>query len=542
MKRYLSSSILFLLVICATGFSQTFAEGEYYIQVAATKKYLAIENISINNGANLVQWDFANQDNHKFIIKKSGDGVTYFIMAKHSNRYLYCESSGQRDGSPVQQWGYVNMDHGKWYIIKNNIGDGYYIMNKSAQKRLRLRDGDYVTNNGMPLVISGQSPEQVFDFSTTSNLSGKKMVSNINNLSSNKPLDVQDGIYKIRINESGKYLAIAGQEDNNNGMRLIQWDMLPRNNHLFDIRRLDNGNYAIKAVHSQKVLDVVAMATDDGTQIQQWDNLNGSNQQWKFYTVNNGVSIVSVASGKKLQLSVGATNTTNGTPLIITSGGTQTFSLTPARAIKFTEYITFKNVRFTVPHGGDLDMFGEIKIILTDRLGHSYNRYYESDYNEETFSDHILFKRSEYHPIDMNKLRIADLGGEVKFKISSEELEGAKITIVYGINENDADVRAPGIAFGTPLRGSDKKDPDKEDIPDFDPHEDGGNDDFYLIKSFFDNCTKSKLSNNGYRNNQSFLITDIPASCLVHVNLQDEDGSDNWIDVFFTVTKERKFN
>lgn len=535
MKRHLLLSLLFLLTICETGFSQTFTEGEYYIQVTASKKYLAIENVSVNNGANLVQWDFANQDNHKFIIKKSGDGATYFIMAKHSNRYLYCENGGQRDGTSVLQWDYVNMDHGKWYIIKNNIGDGYYIMNKLAQKRLRLRDGDYVTNNGMPLVISGLSPEQLFSFSTTSKLSGGKVISNVNNGTNNTPLDVQDGIYKIRINESGKYLAIAGQEDNNNGMRLIQWDMLPRNNHLFDIRRLDNGNYVIKAVHSQKVMDVVEMRTDDGTQIQQWDNLNGNNQQWKFYTVNNGVSIVSVASGKKLQLSVGATNTANGIPLIITSGGTQTFSLTPARAIKFTEYVTFKNVRLTVPHGGDLDMFGIIKIFLVDKYGNSYDRYYESENSKEIYADNILFASYESSPINMDKLRLVDLGGEVKFKISNEELSGAKIMIVYGINENDADVA--GIpSFSSESYG---KDPYAQRPINISPFRAGGSDDFYKLKSSFNDCLKSKLDGYG---TQGFFVADIPASCLVHVNLQDEDGSDNWIDVFFTVTKERKLN
>lgn len=96
------------------------------------------------------------------------------------------------------------------------------------------------------------------------------------------------------------------------------------------------------------------------------------------------MSIISVASGKVLQLSSGITNNTNGTPLIISGSSTQTFTLLPARANKFTEIITLKDLKFAVPHGGDLEMFGLIKIYLVNKQGNSFSRYYLSKNN--TFS------------------------------------------------------------------------------------------------------------------------------------------------------------
>jgi hypothetical protein len=342
--------------------------------------------------------------------------------------------------------------------------------------------------------------------------------------------DVADGIYKIRINESGKYLAIAGQEDMNNGMRLIQWDMLPRNNHLFELKKEDNGNYIIRAVHSRKVLDVMDRSTMDGAQVQQWDNLQGDNQQWKLIKVPNGVKIVSVASGKGLQLSGGSTNRNNGTALIITANSGQTFTLESARANKFTDYITLKDVRFTVPHGGDLDMFGTITILVTNRNGNSLNKYYLGNNN--------LVKVGDALPIDMDAKRVVDIpGSEVRLAIPSEDLAGTEIHVIYGLNEDDADVSISG--FGTPPW---KPGANPEGVTAFDikPYKAGGADDYYLLRNQLSNCMRSVINGHPAVNEQRFYVSDLPPSCLVHVNLQDEDGSDNWLDVFFTITRERK--
>jgi hypothetical protein len=67
----------------------------------------------------------------------------------------------------------------------------------------------------------------------------------------------------------------------------------------------------------------------------------------------------------------------------------------------------------------------------------------------------------------------------------------------------------------------------------------GGSDDFYNLKRVFNDCIKSRINTMAI-SVQEFLVSDLPGNCLEHVNLQDEDGSDHWLDVDFTITKERK--
>lgn len=521
--------------------AQPLSDGEYLIKVNATGKYVAVSGAATNNGAWIIQWDNEYKAHFKFILKNLGNNI-YSIKASHSGKYLSTEGNAVR-GAKIIQWDWLNQDNQKWRIEK--AGSGFSITCVQNEQRMYLSGLNAATAaaaNGAYFICN--SDDAAMNFTFRKNETGQQLISNkpgnkitaVNNgMSSVAKLvtaDVPDGIYKIRINESGKYLAIAGDEDMNNGMRLIQWDMRPRNNHLFELKQLDNGNYSIKAIHSRKVLDVVDRQTADGTQVQQWDDLQGSNQQWKIYGTANSYKIVSAASDKGLQLSAGTTNNNNGTALIITGNSTQTFSLLPARAIKFTEYITLKNLRLTVPHGGDLDMFGVIQVVLENKNGVSLNKYY--------LTPNLLFNLTESAAVNMDEKRVADIvAPEVKLLISSDELAGAQLKIIYGINENDADVGSPFKSFST-LPFSPGGNPELPTSFSTAPFVAGGADDYYLLKNVLSNCVKSKVDAGRFTNTQSFYVNDIPKECLVHVNLQDEDGSNNWLDVFFTITKERK--
>jgi len=538
-------TVLFISCHFFAASGQALTDGEYLIKINQTGKYIAVAGAAANNGAELIQWDNEYKAHFKFIVKNLAPNI-YTLKAVHSGRYLSTDGKSPVRGARLLQWDWLNQDNQKWLIQPHKNGKGYVMRSVANGMKVIMQHwnaGTATPQNGAALLLTDDisTPDMILDFKKNEvapvSVTGPGVVkaTGIKNVQQASVLnaaqaDIADGIYKIRINESGKYLAIAGQEDMNNGMRLIQWDMLPRNNHLFEVRREENGNYTITAVHSKKVLDVVDRNTSDGTQIQQWDYLQGDNQQWKFMVTGNGVKIVSVASGKGLQLSAGVANNNNGTPFIITANSGQTFTLLPARANKFTEYITLKDLRFTVPHGGDLDMFGMITILVTNKNGNSLNKYYLGNNNLADIGDAL--------PIDMDKKRVVDiLGSEVRLAIPSDELAGAQIHVIYGINEDDADVSIGG--FGSlPW----KPGPNPEGVTSFDtrPYKAGGADDYYLLRNQFGNCLRSVINGHPSLNEQRFLVSDVPASCLVHVNLQDEDGSDNWMDVFFTITRERK--
>lgn len=535
--------LLLSFLTSLAGFGQALTDGEYLIKINQTGKYFAIAGADKNSGGRLVQWDNEYSSHFKFILKHLGNNV-YTIKAKHSGKYLSTEGSPAA-GAKIIQWDWVNQDNQKWYILPQNGSKGYVISCYQNNMKMVLQywNSTVTPQNGAYFFLQGDMNMRAMTLDFKKNETDQ-VEGGYNKIPrSTKALpgatdaivklinDVPDGIYKIRVNESGKYLAIAGQEDQHNGVRLIQWDMLPRNNHLFDVRKQDDGSYTITPVHSQKVLDVVDMRTEDGTQVQQWDNLNSANQRWKFYNEPTGVSIRSMASGKKLQLSAGPSNSSNGTTLIITNNGTQTFTLYPARAVKFTEYITIKNLKLTVPKGGDVQMFGYIYVDIVNKAGDCYYRYY--------ITENMLWGVYEKQAIDMDQRRTLYPVGEVKLKINSEELAGSKIIITYGINENDADVASLFTSFGSAEGWN--TDPNQRRTPHTTPYVAGGSDDYYLLKNSFNDCLKSKLEvYKPYKNHQTFYVADIPASCNVHVNLQDEDGSDNWFDVYFTIIKERK--
>ncbi len=136
-------------------------EGVYFIKVNETGKYFGIEGINPNNGARLVQWDFANQDNHKFQIIKAPDGY-YYIKAMHSNRYLNVGGQSQEDGAIIIQWDFVEQDNLKWSFNFDAATRTYVIRNKQSGKELKLQGSNTNNGNGAMLAINGNAGKQTF--------------------------------------------------------------------------------------------------------------------------------------------------------------------------------------------------------------------------------------------------------------------------------------------------------------------------------------------------------------------------------------------
>jgi hypothetical protein len=149
------------------------ADGVYKIKINQTGKYLAIEGISKDNGARLVQWDYVEQGNHQFNVRKISDRI-YTISAVHSNRYINTAGQRREDGTAVIQWDYANQDNVKWelryYTSNEGSKPGWVIVNKNSLTYLSLASFSGTTN-GEPLIIQQQqcgdgscNPVQTFSF------------------------------------------------------------------------------------------------------------------------------------------------------------------------------------------------------------------------------------------------------------------------------------------------------------------------------------------------------------------------------------------
>ncbi|HXU30015.1 MAG TPA: RICIN domain-containing protein [Thermoanaerobaculia bacterium] len=97
-----------------------------------------------------------------------------------------------------------------------------------------------------------------------------------------------------------------------NGTPTHLWDYLSVPDQEWVIQHAEKDFYTLKAVHSQRCLDLAAGTTADGGKVQQWDCSTGNdNQKWAVEQQADGWIIRSKVSNKCLE--VAGSNTANGT-------------------------------------------------------------------------------------------------------------------------------------------------------------------------------------------------------------------------------------
>jgi Ricin-type beta-trefoil lectin domain-like len=132
--KYFFSIFLGCFLLFTNVTAQALTDGEYLIKVNQTGKYLAISGANRDNGAWLIQWDNEYTSHFRFILKHLGNNV-YTLQAKHSGKYLSVEGIPKR-GAKVLQWDWMDQDNQKWIIIKRNGASGYSI--SSFQNNMRV--------------------------------------------------------------------------------------------------------------------------------------------------------------------------------------------------------------------------------------------------------------------------------------------------------------------------------------------------------------------------------------------------------------------
>ena len=141
--------------------SSPITDGVYRINIVATGKGLAIENISQDNNARLVQWDYVNQANHKFVVRKHADG-SYTIQALHSRKYLDARLFYGLPDAPVIQYSPFDATYSTWNLSfsrQQNGGQGWVMQHKKSGTAIRLAGATHYTDNGRHFIV--KNPERL---------------------------------------------------------------------------------------------------------------------------------------------------------------------------------------------------------------------------------------------------------------------------------------------------------------------------------------------------------------------------------------------
>lgn len=120
----------------------------------------------------------------------------------------------------------------------------------------------------------------------------------------------------------------------NSGGNVQQWDCNGNANQVWQLQRVQGGNYAIVNQNSGMVLDVTNRSAANGANVQQYQWSSVPNQEWKLRPAGAGsFAIVSVASGKCLDVTNASMDKgANIQQWDCTNAPNQLFRITPASA------------------------------------------------------------------------------------------------------------------------------------------------------------------------------------------------------------------
>jgi hypothetical protein len=92
---------------------------------------------------------------------------------------------------------------------------------------------------------------------------------------------MNNGYYEIRALHTDKCLDVAGGSWSN-GAQIIQWDCWGGWNQQFKLNYVGNGFYELRAHHTDKCVDVYNGSGASGAGLIQWDCWGGGNQHFRL--------------------------------------------------------------------------------------------------------------------------------------------------------------------------------------------------------------------------------------------------------------------
>jgi hypothetical protein len=183
--------------------------GYYKIVAKHSGKCLAVTGNGMNNGDDVVQWEWLNYDNFKWQftavpLDSTIANGTYTIKAKHSNKVMSVAGESSSNGALIEQWDNLCQSNEKFTVQFTSSG---YIIKPSYNSKV-VSVNNYSVANGASIVQWDDLNQSHQRYQIVS-LGG--------------------GFYKIVCMYTNKCLAVTGN-GMNNGDDVVQWEWLNNDN------------------------------------------------------------------------------------------------------------------------------------------------------------------------------------------------------------------------------------------------------------------------------------------------------------------------
>lgn len=288
-----------VLTCCIQGNMQT-------VQAATQTSYVPITCYTIPTGR--VSTYSYNNGNYSYTGYISGSSDRCVIQQVRSDGYCkvtYPTSRGSRTAYAQSNKFFSNVD---FSTATTQLG-----VRKTVYRRSNLSQslGTVYADDQVQIIgISGNATQIIYPAGNSYKMgwvSGKYSASDDQNA------DLANGYYQIKSSIDSNYVldVYGGWSDDGANIQLYQNHY--STNQGYELKKQSDGYYTITAIHSGKALDVENNGNYDGVNVLQWTPHGGDNQKWKVIKTADGYySFISKSNGLYLDVNGGtASNETN---------------------------------------------------------------------------------------------------------------------------------------------------------------------------------------------------------------------------------------
>jgi hypothetical protein len=252
----------------------------FRIQNQNSGKVLGVDNMSLADSANVVQFDDSGTADHLWSLIDNGNG--YFRIAnKNSGKVLGVSNMSTADSAQVVQFADSGTADHLWKFIDN--GDGYVrIQNENSGKVLGVANMSTADSADVVQFADSGTPDHLWRF-------------------------FPNGYVRIQNKNSGKVLGVSNMSTADSA-QVVQFSDNGTADHLWEFISDANGYFRIQNQNSGKVLGVDGMSTADSAQVVQFDDSGTADHLWRLrYDSGNYFRIQNLNSGKVLAVSNAST-------------------------------------------------------------------------------------------------------------------------------------------------------------------------------------------------------------------------------------------